>query len=269
MGRSKYSNNAEFSAPATLFGEALIHLIDDHYEDAEEAISDLQEVTGLSEDDVLDLIEGLAVPDEELTSAIGSMFELTAENEDSFEDLLDVASLSRQDAYGYDPVYEELEDEDEIEAVDEEDEEEDEYEDEDEEAQYSAIDSRYAALENKIVEFELEKEVKTALANIERKANQGVQEGWLPPVAHRALLGSFEREEDRLAKFSELCDANGVDLNTQLVAFEFALKVFEHCGPMVQFGQVIQEDLDPRQAEFQSNLEDQAVLNFQLWKENK
>jgi len=71
------------------------------------------------------------------------------------------------------------------------------------------------------------------------------------------------------AKFSQLCEANELDLNTQLVAFEFALKVFEHCGPMVQFGQVVQEDLDPTQAEFEANLDDQALLNFQLWKENK
>jgi hypothetical protein len=251
---AEYEDNMTLAtfASAPSFGAALLELVDSEYEDADQALQDIQAVTGLSEDEIGDLLDDAAVPTSELTDALSSLFEQTSD-EDGYEALMGLAAEAREEAYGYDPEEEDLEEE---------------ANDEDEElVEYS--DPRVSQLENQIAEFQLEKGVKDALSEIERKAQDGISEGWLPPVARKVLLGNFEREDDRVAAFSSACDANGTDIDTMLFGINYALEAFKRCGPIVQFGAVVEEDISPREAEFQSNIDELANLSFQLYREQK
>ena len=69
----------------------------------------------------------------------------------------------------------------------------------------------------------------------------------MPPVAKSALVANFNREEDMVAEFSKLSAANGVDIDTQLHAMEFALEIFKRCGNLVDFNQYVNEDIDPEE----------------------
>lgn len=253
------------------FGAALLELIDTEYEDANDALADIYEATGVEADDVLDLIEGEAVPTPELAETLAAMFEQTYANPEIADEFLGLAEEAVEDAYG--------EEDEEVEGEDEELYYED--EDEDEEigysyasqapdmAEFAYTDARVAELENTLAEFQLANAVKDELAALERKAEEGLQNGWLPPVAYEALLGNFNREDDRVAAFSAACGQNQIDPATQLFGINYALEVFERCGPMMQFGAYVEEDIDPREVEAANMIEDTAVLNFQLWKQNK
>ena len=64
------------------------------------------------------------------------------------------------------------------------------------------------------------------------------------------LLGSFEREEDRVAAFSQTAESNNVDLSTQLYAVLFALKADEECGdPRINFSSYVNERVVPMDTE--------------------
>ena len=107
------------------------------------------------------------------------------------------------------------------------------------------------------------------MARLERKAEVGVNEGWLPPVAKRILLGAFDREDDRVGAFSMACEGNGVDTDTQLFGMNYVLEVFERCGPTGLFSRLADEPLTPREAEFEANVDSQARLNYQLYRESR
>lgn len=248
------------------YGEALLALIQDEYETVDDGLftiaSALQEQGyEVTDEHIVAIIEDTIVEDlqQEHFDIIASVFDQT-QDEDVYNGLLATA----MDAAGLIDIEEELE-EDEYEYV-----EEDEYEVEPvgaysasqrKTASFSApsIDPRVAELEARLATVETFSVVKDRLANINAKAEFGVQEGWLPPIAKEALVANFNREEDMVASFSMLADKNGVDLDTQLHAMEFALELFKRCGGrLVDFNQYVNEDIDPEEQE-RSNYVDQTA----------
>ncbi|MCA6430313.1 MAG: hypothetical protein IM613_12840 [Cytophagales bacterium] len=235
------------------YGEALLALIQDEYETVDDGlytIAAVLQAEGLDVDDedIVAIIEAGEIElEQEEFDAIASVFDQT-QDEDVYNGLLATA----MDAAGM----LDLDD-----ALDTEDDSYDEYETVEEEyvepvgaysasqhntASFSAgVDPRVAALEARLATVETFSVVKDRLANINAKAEFGVQEGWLPPVAKEALVANFNREEDMVASFSMLASKNGVDLDTQLHAMEFALELFKRCGNLVDFNQYVSEDIDP------------------------
>ena len=239
------------------YGEALLALIVDEYETVDDGLFTIASVLQeqgyeVTDEDIVAIIEDGRIEDleQETFDLIASVFDQT-QNEDVYDGLLATA----MDASGLIDLDAELSDEDdEIE--------EDEYETVEENetvgaysasrgrtASFSAAnaDPRVAQLEARLATVETFSVVKDRLADINARCEFGMQKGWLPPVGKSAIVANFNREEDMVASFSQLASKNGVDLDTQLYAMEFALEVFERCGNLVDFNQYVNEDIDPEE----------------------
>ena len=250
-----------------LYGQALLGLITDEYETIDDGlytIASLLQEQGLEVDDediVSLLIESDSIElEQEEFDVIAKAFDQT-ENNDVYTGLLALA----MDAAGDIDIDAVLADEDE-EFVEEE-----EYESvgsysgsEGRSANFSRNnDSRVAELEARLATVETFSVVKDRLANINAKAEFGVQEGWLPPVAKQALVANFDREEDMVASFSKLASKNGVNLDTQLHAMEFALELFKRCGNLVDFNQYVAPSVDPSEAAYNQQVGEVAKRSLE------
>lgn len=253
-----------------LYGQALLALIQDEYETVDDGLFTIASVLQeqgyeVDDEDIVAIIEDTQVEDleQETFDLIASVFDQTAD-EDVYNGLLATA----MDASGLLDLDAELADDDDEEY---------EYEDEtveEEVGTYSAsrsaqasfsapVDPRVAQLEARLATVETFSVVKDRLANINTKAEFGVSEGWLPPIAKEALVANFNREEDMVASFSMLADKNGVDLDTQLHAMEFALELFKRCGNLVDFNQYVNEDIDPAEIQRTEYVDQAAKRSLQ------
>jgi len=255
--------------PGNKYGEALLALIQDEYETVDDGLFTIAGVLQeqgyeVTDEDIVGIIEDTTIEiEQEHFDIIASVFDQT-QDEDVYNGLLATA----MDAAGVIDL-EDVLSEDEDETI-----EEDEYEAESvgaysashsKTASFSApVDPRIAALEARLATVETFSVVKDRLANINAKAEFGVQEGWLPPVAKDALVANFNREEDMVASFSMLADKNGVDLDTQLHAMEFALELFKRCGGrLVDFNQYVNEEIDPAEQERTQYVDQTAKRSLQ------
>lgn len=236
------SNMAYFEA-GNNFGNGLVELFDAiGYDDLSEGIVDLAEALGLDEEDTAGLLTGDYVPHPELIEQIAEAFGL---DEETYAQLDYLGEEARVDAgYGEEEVI----DEDIIEEAVE-------------------NTAAYSRLENQLAEFQAEAILKNELDEFERDCHRGFTEGWLPPVVYRNLAGSFESEGDRLAAFSTLCASHNVDAKTQLFGFQSVIEAFRSCGPLMTFSSIVNEPLDPQEAQIEHISSSQAELNFQLRKQ--
>ena len=265
---SMNNNYANFSTASAYLVPAVMDLIDNHYEDQDEAFYDIMEATGIGEDDLEGFLAGQLEASPEFIDILNGIFEETATDTDSALGLQLMGALDRGDT-----TEDELEEAEYEEEYDDEDEEEDEeYDDEedvdstDAEAVYSYIDPRVQELEAKMADFELNSELSNRLNGVADFAQQGIQERWLSKAKYDLLLGSFDREEDRVAAFSQTAESNNVDLSTQLYAVLFALKADEECGdPRVNFSSYVTE----RVSHVNSEEEELAKLQVEKMIENR
>ena len=266
---SMNNNYANFSTASPYLVPAVMDLIDKHYEDRDEAFYDIMEATGIDEYDLEGFLTGQLEATPEFIDIINGIFEETATDTDAALGLQLMGALDRGDT-----TEDELEDS-EYEEEDYEDEDEEDYEDEyeeeevdstDAEAVYSYIDPRVQELEAKMANFELSAELTNRLNEVADFAQQGIQERWLSKAKYDLLLGSFDREEDRVAAFSQTAEYNNVDLSTQLYAVLFALKADEECGdPRVNFSSYVTE----RVSHVNSEEEELAKLQVEKMIENR
>lgn len=251
------------------FGHALLGLIQDEYETIDDGIFTIAQELGISDADVVEAIESEAIDlDVETFTSIAGLFDAT-QDENVFEGL----AITAMDAIGeldmvtdIIDVYEELVAEDE-EALDEEEDEEyvedNSFSSMDQTSNFSASQTKVRELEARVANFEKYNDFKDALARLTLRAEHGLQEGWLPPIAKQALVANFARDEDRVAEFSKLSRANKVDLDTQLYAIEFALNVFERCGSLVDFNHYSDAEVSAEEMNQKKQLDNQARLNLE------
>lgn len=249
-----------------LFGQSLLDLINDEYETVDDGLYTIAtafQEQGFEVDDeqIVGLIEASEIDiEQEDFEIMASVFDQT-NNRDVYNGLLaiamDSANLIDLTAELEDEYEEEYEDVEEYEAV----------------GAYSAYtrntasfsagDTRVAELEARLATVETFSAVKDRLANINAKAEFGVQQGWLAPIAKEALVANFNREEDMVASFSMLASKNGVSMDTQLHAMEFALELFKRCGNLVDFNQYVNEDVDFAAVERSSHVDETAKRSLQ------
>lgn len=254
------NNYANFNM-GTNFVPALLELIEADYETLEDGLLDIQENTGLEDEQIEGMLSGELVPTPEMVDILNELFYATSNNDENALGLQVLAALDRGDLEEED-LYDALENnEDEEEYEDDEYEESEESDEEvDAEAVYSYIDPRVQELESKMADFELNSELKERLNEVADFARQGIQERWLSKAKYDLLLGSFDREDDRVAAFSQTAESNNVDLSTQLYAVLFALKADEECGERVNFSSYVSEPTNP------IDMEEAALAQFQIQK---
>lgn len=259
---SMKTNYANFSTASLYLVPAVMELIDDHYEDRDEAFSDIMEATQIDEEELEGFLAGSLEASPEFIDILNGMFEETATDPEAALGLQLMGALERGDT-----TEEELEEaEYEDEGEDDEELEDDEDEDEGEpETNYSAVDPRVQELEFKMADIERTNALKQKLNSIADFAKQGLDERWLSRAKYDLLLGSFDKDEDRVAAFSQTANANKVDLATQLYAVLFSLKADEECGERINFHSYVQEDITPALSEE----EDLAKLQIDKMIENR
>lgn len=234
---SGHSSLATFRSGDDL-GDALIGLIEETYEDPEEGVYDIADITGQDPQTILAILSGEAVPDETLADQLVEAFDLDEDEADGFYTLV----ARDYEDLGYDEPYDE---EDEIDA------------------QYSAAFSQLhrqnQSLEAKFSQMEYERTLDDRLINQELRARQGIGEGWLPPFIYRAEFSGFESSSDRLATFSAMCATNGVDPESELYHREKLLDLLESNGSIIQFGEAAYEDIED---EFDDSEEDELLAEI-------
>lgn len=274
------------------YGVAVLELLQNEYEDLDEGLEDLMDVTGVDEEILMDIIEGYCPPDFDFTEAVASLFETTSEDENAYEELHELSEDAEDELL---EAYEMLDELDELEEVigdmsDEEldeaiyaEDEEDEYEDYDEDEEYYDEDEedeyedayeddgsydeeasyRIAELENVVAEFQMEGAVNNELTALMDYAEEGIDAGWLRPKKFDILFGNFNRDEDRVAQFSANVAEDGVDIDTALYAIQYALSLDEALGPVANFSQYVEDEISDEDLEFEADLEYQARLNLE------
>jgi len=248
------TNYANFNMQC-YFVPALLEQIENDYETLEDGLIDIQNVTGFDDEDIEGLLTGELVPTPQCVDILNELFYETSTDNNNALGLQVLAAIDRGDLEesdleeGLQAYYDSQEDEEELDDEDEEDDEvEDSDSDEDEneevtqdDAVYSYIDPRLQELESKIANFELNSELKNRLNDVAEFARQGLEDRWLSRAKYDFLLGSFDREEDRVAAFSQAAEEDNVDLATRLYAVLFALEADEACGERVTFSSYISE----------------------------
>lgn len=231
-------------------GQALMELIHEDYGDLEEGIAALCEVTGYDAESIAGILVGEYIPDQDLVLELAEAFDSTQDE----EVLAGMLALAEEDAY--------------------EDGEEGEEEGTDEvlENYARAIqdkDFRLQQLEAEFAEAQVQQEVAGRLNDLNRLADAGFQQGWLPPVVHRELLGGFEDQGDQLAAFSSVCQANGSDIETELYAMQKTLEMFEKCQGAINFSSFAYDTpLTPAEEIEENAVQAQARRNAELRLQN-
>lgn len=226
--------------PTNAFGEVLLDLIEAQYAgDFDAGVQALMEATGLSEEEVVAIIQGeVIVEDEALLSDIVDAFP-DADDED-LTVIVEVASGVEAD--DREALVQEIEmDMEASEAPVEE-------EAALAEAAYgysrptvnfsarpSMVDNRVAQLENKLANFEAQEYLTEALKEVDSNARSLVESAVLPPAMKTLLIGNFSNDKQRLARFSQMAQENGVDIGTMLFATQYAMGLIENSGNYVEF----------------------------------
>ena len=261
----EYSANnqksAEFNQEAPNdFAAALMELLDE-YEDPADGLQAIADASGYDPEDVLGLLQGEYVPDESMVDIIASCFETTQE-----EDMFIALHLLAAEARGED--LESEEDGEDTAGY---------YEDEEAEEEYNpemeAAYSRIGELEGTIANFAAEQDLKTRLDQMIRFADGLLEDGKLSPVQFQGLFGNMPDalDNEKVAMFSSVCEANKVDAATELYAMNKCLEFAARCGNTLPSGQVVGSDFvsneDVEAAEFAAEVSDTVKRNLSLYQE--
>lgn len=253
--------------PTNAFGELLLDLIEAQYNgDFDSGILAIAEATGLSEEEVTAIVNGdTIVEDENLLASIIDAFPdaddddleviiqvATSVDEEDRENLLN--SLEEDEAMGMQEAEEVPEEEMAAAAYQR-------YIGNVSNFNNHAVTNRISSIENKIADFEYKQQIQTLknrLNNIDFMASQAVNSELLPSSYKTMLIGNFQDEDERLARFSQISQENGVDIVTQLYATEFALGLLTDASDFVEFKDYSISDDDVAVANFSASL-DQVV----------
>lgn len=226
--------------PGNAFGEILLGLIEEEYEDYNDALEAVADFADTTPEHIEAIIDGsIIVDDVDLLGGIAAAFDAT-EDEEILSGFLAIAQ--------------------EVEEADRELGEEiaaamaDSASNEREPALAGSYKSgaptaeftaRVNDLERTVASFKASAEVSGILQTLRRKADFGVNQGWLPPVVADLLLGSADLSDNtRVAAFGQSAVKNDIDIATQLFAIDFALDIFERCGNQVEFRAYAESDID-------------------------
>jgi len=253
---SRGGNTANFfrGSSESGIGQALMELINEDYGDLEEGIAALCEVTGYDAESIAGILVGQYIPDQDLVLELAQAFD-SANDEEVLNGML---VLAEDDAMEEGDYEEDEGDEGETEEV--------------LESYARAIqdkDFRLQELEAQFTEAQVQQEVSSRLNELNRLADAGFNQGWLPPVVHRELLGNFESQDDQLAAFSSVCQSNGSSLDTELYAMQKTLEMFQKCGGMISFNSfAYDEPLNPNEEAEENAIQAQARRNAELRLQN-
>ena len=203
------------------FGEILSAILEQRFENVNDGVSLISEITGLENYEVPGLLDGSLVIDPQTASELADAFRLNGGEYNEFINLAHQAYLETEGAMDGDRY--------DIGGIT---------------AEPVATMSADVQLR---AEFEALKEqnaIGETLRAIERQCDQLVSNGTLTTHERRLLIGDFETNQDRVAQFSAACGTMNVAPGQQLDRIQFYLYIANSRGPIAQFGQYAEEDIE-------------------------
>lgn len=216
---SQYNNSvASFSQG---FGQALAGLIDQRFEDANDGISLVSEITGLDGYEISNLFNGNLAIEPETASELASAFLLDGNDHNDFVNLAASAFDELNSlASGYSEIG-------------------------------NGLTAEPVATMNADIglraEFEALKEqqaIGETLRALERQCDQMISTGQITTADRRFLIGDFETGQDRVASFSQACDQLAVPVGQQLDRIQYCLYWASNRPSMAMFGQIANDDIE-------------------------
>lgn len=254
--------------PTNAFGELLLDAIEAQYGSLDEGIPAVAASAGLDEDELVAIVQGDVVVEDE--SLLSDLIEALPDADDDDIELLINAAVEVDAADREELVNAIAETEDAL-AAEEEMPMEDEMV-EDYGYQYSprtsAVFSKVAELENKVASFEMQNAFSSALREVEQAASRYVEAGLLAPAHKAMLIGNFQDDSERLACFAAISEQNGVAPEVMLFATRYALGMLKDAAEFVEFKDYSLSDEDVAVATFSASLDEQvkadvdAIFNY-------
>ena len=212
----EYSNTGSTADFAASFGETLAALLDAEYEDANDGIDDVAAASGLTPEEVVGMISGQVAPDlsagMQPLEAIAGVFDHLQNDEQAYQEFLQLGGSAYQQVAGEQPV--------------------------------AAMSSADHSLRAEFAALQEREMIGESLRNLERECDRGCGEAWLTPHESRILLGQFEERGDRVAAFSQACEATQTPPTTQLDRINYYLYVAEQRGSLALFNNAVDTFVD-------------------------
>jgi hypothetical protein len=238
-------NMAEFNGFGTMLLEAGE---EEGFQDLDEYLGYLSETTGLSTEDLIEVMTDENEPDEEFADAF-----------------VDAIMEAEAEMYGED---------------DDEEEDDEDYEDDEDEVDgegdpnLEAAYSRVRQLEEEMAEFQAASIVNETLHKYQSMASEMVESGDLPPVAYKLLFtvsGNELEGSDRIAAFSQLAEENGVGIDTEIYALNKILKLFDQMGlgEMGLFNSIVEDEVAEFEMDEARQIDEIAQASHELRKKRK
>lgn len=252
--------------PTNAFGELLLDLIDSQYGgDYDAGIQALVDATGKTEDEIVGIVQGdIIVDSEDLLAAIAQAF--PDADQDDIVMMVQVASGVEEDDRN--SLVQEIEanempaDGDEMNMNDEGGEDDmpqdfGYYYDPNYEANFkNELVNEVNDLRARLAQTEGYEYLNSELKELAHFADMAVANEQLPPSYKALLIGNFTQDNQRVAKFSQMANANGVDLNTMLFATKYALGLLTDASQFIEFKDHAASEEDVMMANFSASLDE-------------
>jgi hypothetical protein len=113
-----------------------------------------------------------------------------------------------------------------------------------------------------ISNFQAQTALAERLKDIDTVATKYVNNGMLPPSYKLMLVGEFKNDKERLAKFGQIAQQNGVDVPSMLFATEYAISMLADASQFVEFSDYSLSEDEVRLAEFSAGLDAVVADDF-------
>lgn len=218
----EYSQNMGVMASFSQgFGQALAGLIEQRFDNVNDGVAVVSEITGLDGRDISSLFDGTLAIEPETAAELAGAFQLGGQD---YNDFINLAANAFTELGG---------------SPDD---------------SYSLSEGIYAepvATMNADIglraEFEALKEqqaIGETLRALERQCDQLVSSGQITTADRRFLIGDFETGQDRVASFSQACAQLDVPIGQQLDRIQYCLYWASNRPSMAIFGQMANDPID-------------------------
>ena len=205
------------------FGQVLAGIVENGFNDVNDGVALISEITGLGGNEISGLFDGSVVIDPDTASELANAFNLDDSDYNQFVNLAvnaysETLKEDGDDDYSLDIA----------------------------EGIYAEPVATMSADVQLRAEFEALKEreaVGETLRSIERQCDQLVANGNLTTHERRLLIGEFDSNQDRVAQFSSVCSQLNVPVGQQLDRIQYYLYIAQSRPPLAMFGQVVEEPL--------------------------
>lgn len=203
------ANNDDIISFSQALGGTVANLIDAEYQDPFVGKQAIANSSGLSLDQVDDLIQGNLVPDNDTANSITACFSAT-KTDQGFKEFMDLAGNALNEVAQFSnstgaPV-EVFQNQSEINQL---------------KAEFSALKEQ--------------KELSEAIRTLDNQATQLVSEGYLTPFEKTKLFGESIDREDGVVLFSAACSANNTLPDVQIDRIRYYLSIAAERGQVLHF----------------------------------